>query len=118
MATRLRTTGDRLRELRETKGYDLDEAKVELGRVLPRGSSVSRETIRRYETEYADAQMNPLVLVGLANIYGCAISDIADPTDSAELSAEMVRMRDMWLRTPGCLTAGDATGKPLVTAAA
>lgn len=116
MATRAKaaTMGERLRELREAAGMQLDDAAYHVRQILPMAMGVSRETIRRYETgDTPEAKTNLLVLVALASVYDCKVSDFA-PQKSDELRA----IKGLLLQTPGCITGDDSAAKKLVNAAA
>lgn len=62
--------------LRSWRGpMKLDRAAVYLSDVL--GREVSRETIRRYEVQdEAPKQLDPLLLAGLARVYGRSLSEL------------------------------------------
>lgn len=106
--------GHRLREFRDAKGLDLDEAKVELGRRLPKGLGVSRETIRRIETGViSEMDAPPHVLMGLAKVYECNLSELVSP----EKLRQIDQLKELW-RNSACLTADDALAKSLLSTAA
>ena len=80
---------DTLREWREAAGLDLDETAVEAKRILGR-AKLSRETIRRYETEYPIEKMDGLVLIALLRLYGRSEAEL--PPDAF---AAIERLRDL-----------------------
>lgn len=107
MATRAKPApmGRRLRELREAAGLQLDDAAYQVRQMLPDAMGVSRETIRRYETgDTSEEKANLLVLVALAGVYGCKVSDFA-PKKGEELGV----VKDLLMQTPVCLTADDVS---------
>lgn len=90
-------TGKVLVQWREHAGFRLDEASVDVGRLL--GHRVSRETIRRYEVDYPESKMDPVLIVALAEVYGARIGALPD-----EMLKVIDARRDLLIRVLPCFT--------------
>ncbi len=96
------TTGTRLREAREAAGLDLEDVPFLLKQTIGRREAKSRETIRQYELgDIPEANISPVVLLGLAEVYNKKVSEIV----SAEKLAEIERLRELAERRSGCMAA-------------
>lgn len=95
------TFGDRMRTARKTAGMSLEAA----ARLLENnfGISLRDETIRKYEVgHYNETNADPVVVVGLANIYGVKTSTL-----SPAIAKRAKKLRDLLVGTPGCITDSD-----------
>lgn len=88
------TFGERLRQQRETAGYSLADVTYELRSRLPKAMWCSLETIRRMENGRSETKANPVVVMALADLYGCKVGDL-----STVVGDETERLRDLLIRS-------------------
>lgn len=95
------TTGTRLREAREAKGFDLEDVPFLLKQTIGKRAAKSRETLRKIERdEIPESEIPNEVVVGLAEVYDRRLVDLV----SAEKLAEIENLRDMVIRRSSCKT--------------
>lgn len=79
MSTPTPTTpeGQRLRDHRKATGLTLDEAWADLRQILGKRFAPSKSKLQRMETDTPEASWDPLIVMGLAHLYKCRISDLS-----------------------------------------
>lgn len=97
--------GQRLRDFRIAAGLTLDEAWADLRHLLPKRSAPSKSTLQRMEAGAAEAKWDGIVVMGLAKLYRCRISDLS-PMVAAEFDevSELLSSSSPWITTPGQLS--------------
>lgn len=69
--------GNRLRDQRTKAGLTLDEAWADLRQIIPKRIAPSKSTLQRMETDTPEESWDPLVVMGLAALYHCRITDLS-----------------------------------------
>lgn len=89
------TYGTRIRRRREKAGLSLINVMVEMRSRLPRSQWPSQEKLRRYESgAVPETRADPLLIVALADIFGCKVADLSPVASEAVQS-----MRDLLIRS-------------------
>lgn len=92
-------TGQKIRTMREDRGYSLEATRDELRTVLPKRFVPSAATLARIETGKI-ATVDTVLVVALANVLGCGIGEL-----SQEAADEMDTLRHLLEHTSLCITA-------------
>lgn len=93
--------GQRCREAREAAGFSLAEARDRLRDSIPHRYVPSVKTLARIETGFmAEDKVDGIIIVGLAGIYGCKVSDL-----STVVANELDSLRDLVVRSSRCIAA-------------
>lgn len=86
----------RLREAREAKGYALDDAVIRVRMLLgpDLNYGLKKETLRRIEVGATkNPDLDPLLVVALADVYGVRVDDLSEEYADKALAATRLGLR-------------------------
>jgi hypothetical protein len=91
------TIQQRLVEARLASGLSRTEVAYQIRRHLPESLWVSHETIRRLEVGHKeDDELDPVLIAGLARVYGVRVSDLSESIASSSKSLAELLVTSMY----------------------
>lgn len=98
-----RNPNDRLRDRRLAANLTIDEAWAELRAIIPKRYLPSPSKLQRMETETPEEKWDGIVIVGLARVFGCRISDLSKlVAKEHEMVGDLLASASPWITTRQC----------------